>query len=322
MTEVDLQVKTRVEDAFGLEARPWRLFHAGSVNSLYMLDTNPPVIVRCTSRHSEQHIEEEVLLTTLLRREGFDGTPRFLQARDGGWAVSTEPGAVFSAYEFIFGQVEQPLSSAHFEGLVAALPRFLEAMSRIDHTNFKGRREFPQPNEAIRRARLLFERVRAPGEVSEYLRYNVARLRGTSWASGAVIHGDLHAKNFVWRPDGSLAAIIDFERFWIGTQLIEISALITGTCFWGTVLDVQRLSTILELTRDRLRNLVDSSDTLVDTLIVVALYFFGRVNRNLLQRDLESISAGLEWRDARRAAELARLHVQLKQIVRDIVGLK
>ena len=192
-------------------------------------------------------------------------------------------------------------------------------MGRIDPLEFEGRRRFPEPAKALERARLLFSRLPVPPELEEYIRDPSCPIRAGDWTPNAVIHGDLHAGNFVWRPGGSLAAIIDFERFWIGNQLIEISALMTGTCFSGGALDVGRFGRMLKATSGHLRESVISPDMLLDTLITVALYFFGRVNRSLLcQTDGTAISK-VEWRDAERARELALRRGPLKKVIKDIL---
>ena len=93
----------------------------------------------------------------------------------------------------------------------------------------------------------------------------------------------------------------------------------TGTCFSGGALDVGRFDRMLKATSGHLRESVISPDMLLDTLITVALYFFGRVNRSLLcQTDGTAISK-VEWRDAERARELALRRGPLKKVIKDIL---
>lgn len=60
------------------------------------------------------------------------------------------------------------------------------------------------------------------------------------------------------------------------------------------------------------------AEMLVDSLIVVALYFFGRVNRKVLELQRKSGEHDIEWRDAERAVAIVEHRGSIESLVRSL----
>jgi Ser/Thr protein kinase RdoA (MazF antagonist) len=299
---IDVQELELVERSFGLRAGGWEVVSQGAVHTLY-LQRASSVIVRLSMGRTLSHIEEEIRLTASLRRHGFALVPRFIRTGAGGWVAQLADGRLASAYEYVAGVVNQPLSQTQFEGAVDQVGRLTLVMGQLDPGEY-GRPRFPDPKTAVERARILLASLEGPLELRRLLDNPdwPPALRG--WDQPGLIHGDLHAGNFVWGPDGALLSILDFERFWTGPPLFEVAAFVTGTCFVDDTLDMVRVERAIDVLAagEPLRQLL--AGQLSDLLLVTALYFFGRVNRDLLRLPVVSWTERITWRDAHRAATL------------------
>jgi Ser/Thr protein kinase RdoA (MazF antagonist) len=314
MYQPDPQVKKIVERAFGLPAAVWRPLAAGSINVLFVVESPEPVTVRFARHRSIVQVAEEVTLVDAIRQRGFTLVPQFLTADTGATALEIPDGYVVSCYRYVTGIVQQPLSESQFHALVAGIPTYLTAISAISTSQFPERQHLPTPQRAVTRARRLFERARVPSELQAYV-YDATWPR-LVWVNENVIHGDLHAKNFVWTPESRLASVIDFDMFWLGDILFELCALITGTCFEadGSIM-LGRMKQILDGSSLALAKTQRDAKEIVESLIVTAMYFFGRVNRHLLDQGKEPSQDTIEWRDAIRATALVRQRAEIERIV-------
>jgi hypothetical protein len=153
---------------------------------------------------------------------------------------------------------------------------------------------FPSANVALDE----FRRIGAIADVPEDLKPYLSMVMPDLWQAGSVIHGDLHAGNMLWKDD-TLNSLLDFERCCRADELVEVAALTTGTCFLDTVPNLDRIAELLRVTAPYLAGV--GPHLFRDALIVMALYFFGRVNRFY-----PSEVASLEWRDANRARAVLR----------------
>lgn len=308
-----------IAKAFAVAPPPWRTLHEGSVNRLYAAEgPGGTRVLRLTFGRSRQHLEEEIQLVACLRHKGFSQTLEFVPTVSGEWTYSESPRYVVTAYRYVHGDVRQPLNHDQFQRAVAILPILLDALASVSLSTFPNRRSFPSPSCAIERAQMLCQIQGAPKELRPYLLDPLWPPAQIVWTHSTFIHGDLHAGNFVWQSNDSSPVVLDFERFAIGDPKIDIAAFVTGTCFTPIALDFDRLGLVLEVVAPRLRSIVSDANEFCDVITIMALYFFGRVNRHFIgatdrHRDVEQ-------RDIQRAIELARHRSEVVNMIRNAIS--
>jgi aminoglycoside phosphotransferase (APT) family kinase protein len=308
-------VKEALNRAYDIDVTRCSELHTGMVNVSYVTESHPRYVVRVTNGHSVENVAQEGALTERLRAVGFDRAPMFLRAKNGMFATQSSLG-VLSVYEFIEGIVNQPLTDRQFSDLVDRLPNYLGAMKRLEPSSFPGRRTFTLSEASVQRGKRIYTEVAGlKDDVSlfDYKRWSGLQLD----CRVSLIHSDLHAGNFVWNAGGTLLAMIDFERFCAGSQVIEVAALATGTCFDGTSLREDRLIDLLRSCSSTLQSSLIPFESFIDVCIFVGLYYFGRVNRHLVGSSGHE-HPQLELRDLTRALVLRdngdRLKSQLRRL--------
>ncbi len=288
MPELRPQDRAAIASEYGLPADRWQPFSHGLSNTLYLVPADPPVVLRVSSDRTAAEAEAEGWFATTLRENGFSAVLEYHRTMHGTWACAVEGGSVV-AYSYRSGEVIQPLPDGRFDTLLSMLPTYFAVKASITNRPLF-LRSFPSPSGALEEFRRLSRIVEISGRLRSF-----ANGVGLSWTSNSIIHGDLHAGNLLWEDD-SLLSILDFERCAKGDELTEVAALITGTCFVHQDLRLDRLLRIVAVAKQYLRHV--SASRFSNSLIVMALYFFGRVNRMYPHRPT------IEWRDANRALTL------------------
>jgi hypothetical protein len=296
--ELHSQDRMVIAKEFGLPADGWRVLSRRLSNTLYLVDDKSPTVVRASLGRFPLEAEAEGWFATTLRENGFAATLVYRKTRQGTWACGIDQGSAV-AYHYRSGDVSQPLSDSRFWNLIRSLPAYFAAKRRIRRVpQFVG--SFPSANVALDEFRRIGSVVEMPKALRPYLDSDVPNL----WQARSVIHGDLHAGNMLWNDD-VLDSLLDFERCSRADEVVEVAALTTGTCFRDSVPDLDRLAAVLHATRSYLNGV--APPLFRDALIIMALYFFGRVNRLF-----PSAIHRLEWRDANRALAILRYSEEIE----------
>lgn len=203
---------------------------AGSVNSNFSLTLGDRrVFLRIYEEQDAAGASREAALLQRLASSGVP-TPAPIARRDGG-LVSTMRGKPAALFPWRHGviccqagvtaptawRVGQALAHVHVAGAGApAQPGrfgFEPLWARLDAIGASGSPKFVALVPALREALARTEQA-----------------RDKTLPSG-LIHSDLFRDNVLWNPDGSLAALLDFESACSGTYVYDLMVCVLSWCF-------------------------------------------------------------------------------------------
>jgi homoserine kinase type II len=238
LTPIDDASALALVSAYGL-GEPWSLrgIPAGSVNSNFALDAaGERFFLRVYEEQDPAGARAETAMLTRLAAAGVP-TPA-PRARLDGSLVSLVRGKAAALFPWLAGTMRcqasvtetdarlmgEALARVHVEGaaLAAATGRFnfVDLSKRLARIEASGDAQFAPLVPSLQRALEQAHRERDP-----------------ELASG-LIHSDLFRDNVLWRADGQIAALLDFESACQGTYAYDLMVTVLAWCV-GDDLDMR-----------------------------------------------------------------------------------
>jgi homoserine kinase type II len=240
----EAQARAILADYDGLELRAVEGVRGGSVNSNFALTTpSGKLFLRVYEEQGLSGAEHETALLERLAGAGVP-TPPPLRRRDGGLvsAVLGKPAALFPWRE---GTMRCQASVGRTE-----VRQVGEALARI-HLAGQGEVPYPGRFEFADLSRRL-DRIESEGgpewaPLAPSLRTTLQRAHGARNPElpRGVIHGDLFRDQVLWRGDGAIAALLDFESACDGTFAFDLMVTVLSWCV-GDDLDTDLARAMLQ----------------------------------------------------------------------------
>lgn len=216
------------------------------------------VFVRFCDQQSTENIEQELILMTVLKENGFK-TAYPVKRADGAYlSFFNEVPVVI--YEFLPGEL--PGLNKEVVSEIAEAVALLSAIKSPASLKKKNAISVSDSREIIKSnafRELSYSDVRENfvlhfNKLEEMLLIELPR---------GIVHGDVFPDNTLFKND-SLIGIVDFEEFAIDNLLFDVGMTINGFCFDGVEMDLKLFSTFIErynsvrkLTSEEIKHLVD-----------------------------------------------------------------
>jgi hypothetical protein len=282
-----------------LRESPWsRCFQVGATDSH---------VLRIDSQLRTTDVAAHATAVDRIRNRVRPLLPHYRLGSGGYSAYLESVSACTSAYQFIEGTSGQPFADWQFDSALDFLSDWVVACqdTRVSDLPLDDADALLLRDLSV--ARRVIDRFGDCCRIGQMLRSLDVGL-GRLLSGSSFLHGDLNASNFLWRPDSTLAGVVDFASACRGSLLAEVLPFLTGTAFVDGVLRVDRLASIAHLLRQQLTMRLSARD-IVDVACLVAIAFFGRVNA----RAADSVT--VEWRDGRRALSIFDRRMELESAI-------
>ena len=234
LTSMSLPEAEALGALFGLRVVGLEPVVHGSVNSNFAaeLEGGGKVFLRVCEESDHAAVAAQNRLLAHLVAAGIP-TPAPLERKDGQGTVAAHSGRPVSVFGWCEGAwiCQERVTPRHLERVgevLAALHRAGEGyegapVSRFDvqalAARLAGLEDQSLPEDVARDVAMLRERLAAVGE-------------GPSPpAAPTVIHGDVFRDNVLWREDGSLSAVLDFESASLGEPTFDLMVTLLAWCY-------------------------------------------------------------------------------------------
>ena len=203
----------------------------GTVNSNYRLDTERgPLFLRVNEGKSREEVHYEAALIDWLTERGVP-TARIVRTSAGEVALERR-GSFITVFEWLQGRdlARDEVTPSHTRAVGTAL-----ASMHLAGKDFPERRAGRYTFELIAERHRSFEGSQDPelrraiDQIGEELGWLC--LRDRAGLPSGVIHQDLFRDNVMWREDGSLAGLIDFEQACDGAFAYDLAVTFNDWCF-------------------------------------------------------------------------------------------
>ena len=247
LTVLELERAQAIGRHYGIEVREVHPILAGSVNSNYALlhagrgstaagrSGGGIVFLRIYEEQDASAASREAALLNHLSAAGVR-TPRPIAREDGGGFTSEHAGKPVALFPWCDGQmicqagvtperawrVGEALARVHLAG--ATFPG--AAGSRFDVPRLRGRLESVAQRALAPPLRAVVRELSAALD-------RAGELLPPPSESQGVIHGDLFRDNVLWRSDGNLEALLDFESASRGSFAFDLMVTVLAWCYGG-----------------------------------------------------------------------------------------
>ncbi|HEX3684939.1 MAG TPA: phosphotransferase [Bryobacteraceae bacterium] len=286
---------------------------SGCENLLFRVIAREDYVLRVSVQRSRSELEAEATFVTGLRRGGLPILPQFIRGNDGSF-VGSACGLQMTMYRYIDGMALGTITTSEFDSLATVLEQyFIVLTGEVNKWQVLTRRPFPSPSEIIDEY-LHIIGSRFLTTCRDIPAVNTARLRKLPpFRTDLLIHSDIHLGNLLWNERHALAGIIDFDDCAFGEPLLEFACIVRGCCFSGSHLAIDRLGRLWNILRQFVR--IRDEEQIIDTLVVVCIYFFVAVNR---ERSFGP-PRPVDWGDLEKASSVTQNVRALKAaIARDV----
>jgi homoserine kinase type II len=230
LTPLSVEAARAIGALFGLEVIDCTPIAHGSVNSNFMLALagESRAFLRIYEESEAAAVAIQNRLVAHLVAQGVP-TPAPL-SRDDGTTIASHAGKAVCVFPYVEGAwlCQGRVTTAHLEAIGAVLGRI--------HRAGEGYADRPVDRFDVGALSRRLEGLRHQGLAAD-LASDVERLRAIVGAlespppATTVIHGDLFRDNALWRADGTLAAVIDFESASAGHPSFDLMVTMLAWCF-------------------------------------------------------------------------------------------